>query len=274
MKKISVWLNEKFGLLFLFILLVLAVVFMPVWGEYHLASKNRAQLNELSSKIEAIEKARMDTIFKGKLEAKELSLKIQEAELKTKNIETDLRKDYDWLLRFGIPGTILAFFLLFGGIYKTAFEFAKKQAREDVQKVFRSEEELVKKEKKILVLTPKDGDTNFLRKFFIASGFEKDEFPATQNEGLLTPTSQHDLILVNNESNSESFKKIAPLLHSPSTMVFYFGPPKLDDAFMKDQRVSSAGFKSQIYGNLINALKFQRYLIDLPIEKKTSPDAV
>ncbi|HHM20530.1 MAG TPA: hypothetical protein ENJ20_00780 [Bacteroidetes bacterium] len=125
-----------------------------------------------------------------------------------------------------------------------------------------SREKQFVKNKKILVLTAKNGDDVFLRKFFKTMGFPIDNVNYEKVEEY-EAINGYDLIFANNENDDLNFELISSYFEnsSPKTVLFYFGfnrftsnNPKIKD------RLSFANAKTQIYGNLINLFKYQDIL--------------
>lgn len=74
--------------------------------------------------------------------------------------------------------------------------------------------------------------------------------------------NKYDLIFLNNNEKAAFEDDEIRICHSKTpdfTMIFSFNK-NLPTDIVASQRAASANFKSQIYGNLINALKYQQYL--------------
>ena len=72
-------------------------------------------------------------LFEAKADSVNLKpIEVQRLDLKIDKLEADLRKDYDLLLKVGLPVSLLALIGLFYGIYKTAYSFAIEEDRKSV----------------------------------------------------------------------------------------------------------------------------------------------
>jgi hypothetical protein len=121
-------------------------------------------------------------------------------------------------------------------------------------------EKQILKAKKILVLTAKNGDDTFVRKFFKTMGFQIDNVNYEKVDSYKVYDG-YDLIFANNEDTffdeeliQEYFEK-----SKAGVVLFFFGK-----SFTKGQnvttRMSFANSRTQIYGNLLNLLKYQEVL--------------
>jgi hypothetical protein len=140
---------------------------------------------------------------------------------------------------------------------KEIFEKERKKISELIKK--QGEEILLREEKKILVLTPTDADDSFVRDFFQEMKFVEVEFGTPDT---LSNLKKYHLILFNNED--EKFKEgIIPGLvkKTKGILFFYFGPPTKDSREIQNEKnVAFANYGAQLYGNLINALRYQVFL--------------
>ncbi len=126
------------------------------------------------------------------------------------------------------------------------------------------EEKRILRNKKILVLTSKNGDDNFLRNFFKKVDFDIDNVKYIKEEFFDASYLQNiDLVFANNEKEDLDIELIKEYFSNSSskTVLFYFNTTqkhyRQDDV---SNRLSFANTKTQIYGNLINLLKYQKVL--------------
>lgn len=239
-------------------IIVIAVWGYAMWANY----------GELPAKVEALQNE-VAIMKAGKDSLHSTALSLEKLELKIDKVDTSIREDFEWLKKFGIPLTLLAFAGLFFSIYKSALGFALGYAQETVNKYYLPDEERFKQEKKLLVLTKEGGDSEFIRKLLFDTGFLHaatiPENVKTLEEDSLKKIlggNKYDLILVNNENAAFSDDEII-VCHDKTpdfTMIFSFNKSNLPKNLTASQRVSSANFKSQVYANLINALKYQKYI--------------
>jgi hypothetical protein len=98
-----------------------------------------------------------------------------------------------------------------------------------------------------------------MKNFFKTMGFKEPEFRSPDE---LPNLKQYHLILFNNED--EKFEEgIIPGLVQKTTgpLFFYFGPTTKDSIEIRNEKnVAFANYGAQLYGNLINALRFQALL--------------
>lgn len=252
--------------LWLFTALIIAIT---AWGYFMWAS-----YGELPTKVKALQDD-VEMFKTGKDSLKSTSLSLEKLELKIDKVETSIREDFEWLKKFGIPLTLLAFAGLFFSIYKSALGFALNYAQDTVNRYYLPDEERFKQEKKLLVLTKEGGDSGFIRKLLFDTGFlSVSTIPGNvkklDEDSLkkIIGGNIYDLILVNNENSPFEDEEIIDChKYTPDqTMIFSFSknlPPEI----LASQRVSSANFKSQIYANLTNALKHQKYIKGTPQSK-------
>jgi hypothetical protein len=239
-----------------------------VWGYSMWAS-----YGQLPEKVEALKKD-IDMI-KSPIDSSKATaiLNFQKLELKIDKVETSIRSDFFLLQKLGIPITVLAFVLMFWSIYKSALGFALQNAKEAADRYFLPEEERFKREKKLLVLTKEGGDSEFIRKLlqdtgFLAASTIPSNVKKLDDDTLLKilDSNRFDLIFLNNEKAASFEDDEIKTCHDNTpdyTMIFSFNK-NLPTEIVASQRAASANFKSQIYGNLINALKYQKYLRKTP----------
>src|SRR5690554_936304 len=210
---------------------------------------------------------------------------------KIKNNETRQKNDYDRLvLDVRNQNTIIT---IFGGLfillgvgsllflYSNAIKYADKKVKETLDNAFnnkaeeinklilqQNEEYQLKTKKKILVVTPEYSCNEFLKLFFNKMGFNSDNI---QYEPMLekTPVGNFDLIIFNDESvvnkcdnNSKNEIEIEKYLqkYPLKTIRLYFGPKRLytGNEYEKDRIITSfVNTRLQLYGNLMNALRYQ-----------------
>lgn len=181
--------------------------------------------------------------------------------------------DYDWLFwifagSFGfvtIAGLVLWLISLPKKINKIAEEKANEklssyfeEKKSKIQAIVKNsdEDEKMKREKKIIVVSKKDSDFSFLNQFL-----KKYDFKATfiEVETYSEITEDYDILLLNNEKDEfkTSFEDYFNDL-KPNTLLFCFG--KFLKTSNEEVYFSSATFRSQLYGNLMSALRYQKFM--------------
>ena len=129
----------------------------------------------------------------------------------------------------------------------------------------------IKKNKKILVVTPKSEQDQFLKNFFSNMGFPVKN--ASNTEGRISFASfsngqvsetDFDLIFFNDEGNSTPKNEIETYLQNfdTKTIRFYFGTKRIyseKENLSPDKKnlTTFANARLQLYGNLMNALRFK-----------------
>ncbi len=177
----------------------------------------------------------------------------------------------------GIIALIAGLYALYNKLIKSAYtkisetfnqhfdkELEKRfQAKEaDIKKLihFHNEELQIKKTKKIMVLSPKEADHQFVEKYFETMEFENVRFEVFDPQKHYV---DQDLILFNDLDKKFAFEEEEIINYSKSQpediICFYFGdkwiePKKIGDNF------TFAKVKTQLYGNLMSALRFQEVI--------------
>jgi hypothetical protein len=187
-------------------------------------------------------------------------------------LENKINDDYSLLKILAWSGIGLTFFSLLGLWWKGKRHIEEK-LKEKFDKIITQQEgnilELIDKHdienqilktKKILVLTAKNGDDTFVRKFFKIMGFQIDNVNYEKVDSYKA-FDNFDLIFINNEDITfdetliqEYFEK-----SKKNVVLFFFG-----NRFTKGEnvlsRMSFANSRTQIYGNILNLLKYQEVL--------------
>ncbi len=171
-------------------------------------------------------------------------------------------KHYWWL-------TVLSFFGL-GAITGLIGGYigAKKLVENRLMKLFEEEngkmvqhfhniglESRLKATTKIASLTPKDEDTSINVSLVVSWGFKR-VMPVEIENQFLPLKEEPDCIFINNKSGKFPLGLIDEYMqHYPSSAIFYYGSVRLAEGLV--DKVGSANFKTQVPGNLLNALKFK-----------------
>lgn len=221
------------------------------------------EISELRSRLDHINFLKGDSLALPDASFRELELRIDKLELKFDQKQNILMKY--------APISIFALLLFYWGIYKVALNFAVEAAKKDVAMSYRNEETIFREEKKILVLTKTGASTEFMQRFFNKSGFEQHEI-LESFESLPDPDRKFDLFFINNEDKYESEDKKTRHFFTdseiktfmgkckPTTIIFNFGKQVNDPDVSGDERFTSAMFRSQLLGNLMNAFRYQKVL--------------
>ncbi len=136
------------------------------------------------------------------------------------------------------------------------FKEKKTQIEEMIEK--QNEELQLKKEKSILVISQNPKEDPFMERFFRYMGFFNVRYePLSQ----VKDPGKYDLLLFNNEKQNIPHPDILNIMAKTRAdiLCFYFGPDRFDGKEFKD-RVNFANSRVQLYGNLINSLRYQSLL--------------
>ncbi len=246
----------------IFNILIVSVIFEGISQE-----KVDSILNVVEKRISVIEEYRTIDEKRYDLFTKEIGLKIREY----KQDKTLL--DF---IAIGVGGFTL--FSLFG-FWQKVKVMAKKKIEERFDVILQEkksqlikiidghdDEEKLKKSKIIRIITSEDSDSTFLVSFFRKFGFKNVDIMDVGNEYSPIPsTDNYDLLFLNREEgNSPLNDKISGRYIDDlpkDSIVFSFGKFIKSYNESAKKRFASATNWSQLYGNLVSALKFQE-LID------------
>lgn len=232
---------------------------------------SQSKLKEVDKKIESIE-ARVDVIemHRSNLIDK-FQNKSESLDIKVEKIESKLQKDYDYIQVlvwcFGSIA-IIGLVSLFISIYKYIHKVAKTKIDEKFDSLFNNEKEKLiqlidsqilenslRKNKQILVLTETNEDETYIRSFFLKMGFRKVIYNSI-SEYQSVPVNI-DLVFINNESNGISDQLIKEYIDGfQGGLIFHFGSKMIDRSWVSENKITNANNRVQLYGNLINALKY------------------
>lgn len=264
-----------------------------------ISAQENKELKDISNRVKLLEdhKDNLDERFRIKMDElnTKVDLKTKELTFDASNNRNILNNDFNMFRSKvdGENGKFNIFIWIFGptsliaillGLYSTykkvtqitekkVLEIAEKKAGEQLERIFNEntgklvkliedhDHELnLKKNKSILVISPEEADDRFLRYFFPKMGFVNVEYI---RYGQQINYNGKDVIMFNNEANEDDkewVKEAAPKSDSNS-ICFYYGKGHVtglpEDIY---KRFASTNIKSQLYGNLINALKYQKVL--------------
>lgn len=225
------------------------------------------RIGVLETEVDVLKKIRHDTVDGNSVS--ELKLRVESLSQEIRNTDAKLRSDYNLFFQAGIPLTILGLLGFIYSLYSKVYNTAVEESKKEVARQFNSEETL-KVEKKIAILSKPGADTVFLERFFKRMGFEC--FRTMDYKDGNVDYLNYDLVLINNDFNpndenvnryyfSEGERKaIFEKIRTKQIIFFYFGGQDLAADIRSHQQCASTNLKPQLYGNLINALKFQKML--------------
>ncbi len=228
-----------------------------------LAAQEKDSLQVLEERIEVLERQKEQMEKDFELESRELTQKAQQ-------IELDLKGKFFWLGLFASTTIISLFVLLF-----TLYRHAKKIASSKIEDLFEDlfnedrsklvqminsldEEVLLKKQSSIVVFSPRRAPLNFLKDFFREFDFKNVRFYSIEEKADLKKV---DVVFLNNENEQLSIAEILQQAeNSPQETVFFLFGKKYLTTEELSGRIAFANSRMQLYGNLINALRYQTLL--------------
>jgi hypothetical protein len=237
-------------------ILVIALIICPLFSNAQDSLDN--QIRNLETKIEKVEGFQENTRDSLNNEFDSLSNKLQD--------DYNLMK---WLMIIGLPVSIL---LLIGGIWKNRkyldeklnkkFDKIIEQNESDILEVINkhSIENQILKNKKILVISDKDGDDSFLKKFFKEMKFDRNNVKYVKTNTYGNHHGDYDVVFANNEKDDLNIDLIDDYFNNSNdkAVVFYYNTTRKNYTNNDvSDRLSFANSRTQIYGNLINLLKYQ-----------------
>jgi len=241
-------------------------------------------VEELSNRVKILEGQKENLVKQYELLKEKFNNETESLNIKFLDQKRKLEDDYNYLKVllwiFG-PLTVIGIFTMAITMLISYFKLRKKLekiAEDKIQKKFdqffdekknqikamidkQDEEFQLKKEKRILVLSPNGSNNSFLKRFFAGEGFDKIEFALPEKILSINLNSFH-VVLLANEDDKFGKNLIPVIVTSSKEVVFiYFGPVCDDSLAIKNEKnVAFANYRAQLYGNLINALRYQKYL--------------
>jgi hypothetical protein len=179
----------------------------------------------------------------------------------TRRIEDDYHflKILTWI--FG-PLIVITLIFLYLKLVKRIGQLAEEKIKEKFDSLLeeRHDKELqLKKQSKILVVTPTRSDESLMRRFFKTMAFKEPDFRSPYE---LQNLEHYNLILFNNEDETFDEGVIPGIVKKTAgPLFFYFGPSTRDSIEIRNEKnVAFANYGAQLYGNLLNALRYQALL--------------
>jgi len=258
----GVKLKAKFFIYFLSLFLCLSII--PT-----IAQKNDS-LEELNNRVKILEGQKENLDKQSELLQDKFDIETKDFSTIAKEIKVD-QKINNWIVYligfFGIGSLISFWGLVKKHIEKKVKEKAEKlinevykeKEREILEMAKKQNEEFQLKEKKSILIISKNKDEEpFMEKFFNDMEFSTPEHQSLREVNNL---KKFDLILFNNEKQEIDHSDILNIITKTKfdTLCFYFGSDRFDGKEFKD-RVNFANSRVQLYGNLINSLRYQSLL--------------
>jgi len=214
----------------------------------------------------------LEVLFKEKQSIQKEEFNTLSAKLKEDT--TKLKEDYDLIKKLGYLGLSLNAIFLIGILWKGK-KYVQSKINEKFNNIISEKEsniiEIVESydiEKKILntktavVLTANNEDEDFIKNFFNKVGFKRDNI-TFKKVGNYESLEEFDLIFVNNDKDKFEMSLIDDYFNNSSnnTVLFYYNTTrKVYNNPSVSDRLSFANSPTQIYGNLINLMKYQQVI--------------
>lgn len=225
--------------------------------------ENRIRILEQTAKTSASE---LDGKFANK--AGELENKLESTRLA-------FQEDFFWAKAFAIVGIggVLGIVAMFISLMRRAPAIAEAKVKEKFDELLQTKKEQLialireqdderrlKAQKRLLVLHAPGADRDFLTRFFAEMDFKQIGYAAIDD---YIPSPEHDLVFFHNDNGDLDKARVVEIANrTPSHVVcFYFGPGRVDTTGNLDRRFAFANARTQLYGNLMNALRHQKLLL-------------
>lgn len=244
-------------------------------------AQKKETLEELSNRVKILEGQKeylekQVEFWQEKFETKSKEIDNQflsrekEMRLVEENIRMDQRKS-NWIVGIisilGLGSFIGGWFLVTKFILnkikekseKLINEIYKEKERELLEMARKQNEEFQLKEtKSILVISKNPNDNPFLERFFNEMGFLKVKYETLDR---VKDPDKYDLLIFDNENLNIDHADLLAIMAKtkPENFCLYFGSDKFDAKEFKD-RVNFANSRVQLYGNLVNSLRYQSLL--------------
>ncbi len=199
-------------------------------------------------------------------------LKSDELDLKVKQMKDDLEDDYSYLKWISIifgSTTLIAIIILIINFKKKVNEIFEKKISETlidkrgklIELIHsQDEEQKILQSKNILVICANKAANRFLLNFFSRMGFSKVMFSG--EDELESINNNIDLVFFDFTTIKGDAKFANNIIEkSPKQAVFFIYSDKPIQLTERD-RIAFANAKAQIYGNLINCLKYQNLFME------------
>ncbi len=222
------------------------------------------QAKDTDARLKKLEDYRDINDKKFENKAKEIDLRMSEYKQEKNLIE---------LIAIATGGlTILGMFGLWLNVKKIAlkkieekFETLITDKRDQLIEIFNrhDKEAKLKEEKIIYVLTGANSEPKFLLEFFKKLGFKHTKLKKVTEYVKIEKKEKYDILFLYREENNDPLSDELCMQYinnsRDDSIIFVFGGKHLDSSLVKN-RISSATFWSQIYGNIMSALMYQDYI--------------
>lgn len=236
-------------------------------------AQKKETVEELSNRIKILEDQKEKLDIQGKLLQEKFDVKAKELQLIAEEIKLEQKRN-NWL----IPSILLIFSFIGLSGFVSLKKYIEKKAQEKAEKLVnevykekarellelarkQNEEFQLKETKSILVVSKNSDDNTFIERFFKKMEFHNDKIKYETLSQVKNP-DKYDLLLFNNENLNIDHGDLLAILAKtkPVNFCLYFGPDRFDGGKEFKDRVNFANSPVQLYGNLINSLRYQSLL--------------
>lgn len=242
-------------------LLLAGLVTSQFWIEASLWKKSSQKFVEIESKIETFEQTIQQKPMIDSLAIAKLNLELMKLESKLEKSESNLRNDFYWLLRLGIPLTVVGFIGFFFGIFHTTYTLALSMAKKELAKEVMNDSKYVRTFFDVLIVHKNEGNSHKIESLLRKQGFQvkrkifaKDftEYDLSSYKGLVLDSTPES-----GDFDADEIKKILARNDFKGVIMKYGGGRVSKE--VNSDRFSGATMMSQLYPNLINILIYQKY---------------
>lgn len=266
MKKLEISAKIALGIAFFF----LVALIISQWCFYNKANHFVKEIGKLHIQRDSV-LALLDT---SKVSQQYITLQQKSQELQTERFTVELEKQKQSLFAYFVGflgvGTLAGFYVLLFLVPKEIEKRAKLEVDEKIGDAIRGRSETVRRilsnydieahlwqNKRIYCIGEND---SLLQKILSNAGFNFNNYYNAENP----PKYGYDILFINNANGTEDLSKIVNEVNSlPDDIIaFYYNTnqkhfPSKDLKKGKEDKVNFVNAASQIYGNLLNTLKYQ-----------------
>lgn len=178
-----------------------------------------------------------------------------------KTNDENLRSDFYWLLKIGLPATFIGLLLVIYGFYKSLYEIALKKATEEAQSRIMDDVKYQKHYRKILVLHKGGSDVSNTMNLLKKHQFQQLTSRRFEAENL-TALNEYDAIIlkgIKDAVNDFSDSEILDILNTSKAAVVKLAGERVAPSMFDNDLFGSATALSKLYPNLMDLLIYKEY---------------
>lgn len=248
------------------IILGILIILILLLGQYAIEesiwNRSKGKFLEIEDRIVIVEKTIKEKPIVDSLALAKLDIEVKQLDLALKDTDNKLRIDFYWLLRLGIPLTVIGFIGFAYAIYQATYNLALKQAKEELSREIMDDSKYVKTYYQLLLLRKNEGSSNKIEHLLRQHGFQKIESKIYPKAIKDLNLSKYEGILLNSSKESGDFTatEIKEILANQEFkgVILKYGGGRVSQEVNSD-RLSGATMLSQLNPNLANILIYQKY---------------